>query len=69
MTRAAIMPICFNGLRTAALRRMPTLSSFQFWEIISDEHGVSPTGEYKGDSELQLERIEVGSNPGAFGFT
>ena len=31
----------------------------KFWEIISDEHGVDPTGEYNGDSELQLERIEV----------
>ena len=31
----------------------------KFWEIISDEHGVDPTGEYNGDSELQQERIEV----------
>jgi hypothetical protein len=33
--------------------------SFQFWEIISDEHGIEPTGDYNGTSELQLERIEV----------
>ncbi|CAG0921893.1 unnamed protein product, partial [Notodromas monacha] len=31
----------------------------KFWEIISDEHGIDPTGEYHGDSELQLERISV----------
>ncbi len=32
---------------------------FQFWEVISDEHGIDPTGAYKGDSDLQLERINV----------
>lgn len=31
----------------------------QFWEVISDEHGVDPTGAYHGDSDLQLERINV----------
>ena len=31
----------------------------KFWEIISDEHGVTPTGEFQGDSDLQKERIEV----------
>ena len=31
----------------------------QFWEIISDEHGIDPTGSYAGTSELQLERINV----------
>merc|ERR1711887_350775 len=31
----------------------------KFWEIISDEHGIDPTGSYTGTSELQLERIEV----------
>ncbi|KAF9818378.1 hypothetical protein SFRURICE_017800, partial [Spodoptera frugiperda] len=30
-----------------------------FWEIISDEHGVDPNGIYKGESDLQLERIKV----------
>ncbi len=27
--------------------------------MISDEHGIDPTGSYQGDSELQLERINV----------
>eukprot|EP00306_Pavlova_sp_CCMP459_P021064 CAMPEP_0185564108 /NCGR_PEP_ID=MMETSP1381-20130426/64937_1 /TAXON_ID=298111 /ORGANISM="Pavlova sp., Strain CCMP459" /LENGTH=454 /DNA_ID=CAMNT_0028178037 /DNA_START=95 /DNA_END=1456 /DNA_ORIENTATION=- len=31
----------------------------KFWEVISDEHGVDPTGTYHGDSDLQLERINV----------
>lgn len=36
-----------------------TFCAFQFWEVISDEHGIDPTGSYQGDSELQLERINV----------
>jgi len=28
-------------------------------EVISDEHGIDPTGTYHGDSDLQLERINV----------
>jgi tubulin beta len=31
----------------------------KFWEVISDEHGIDPTGTYNGDSDLQLERINV----------
>ncbi|XP_052861176.1 tubulin beta chain-like isoform X2 [Anopheles cruzii] len=31
----------------------------KFWEIISDEHGIDPTGHYHGDTDLQLERIDV----------
>lgn len=31
----------------------------QFWEVISDEHGIDPSGNYVGDSDLQLERISV----------
>lgn len=27
--------------------------------MISDEHGIDPTGNYQGDSDLQLERINV----------
>ena len=39
----------------------------QFWEIISDEHGIEPTGDYNGTSELQLERIEVYYNQASGG--
>ena len=31
----------------------------KFWEVVSDEHGIDPTGTYHGDSDLQLERINV----------
>merc|ERR1711962_990840 len=31
----------------------------KFWEIISDEHGIDPTGAYTGTSDLQMKRIEV----------
>ncbi len=37
----------------------------QFWEVISDEHGIDPTGTYHGDSDLQLERINVYYNEAA----
>ena len=31
----------------------------QFWEVISDEHGIDACGTYSGDSDVQLERINV----------
>ncbi|PVD21056.1 hypothetical protein C0Q70_19222 [Pomacea canaliculata] len=31
----------------------------QFWEAISDEHGIDAAGNYQGDNDLQLERISV----------
>lgn len=31
----------------------------QFWEVISDEHGIDPTGSYNGDSQVQLDKIDV----------
>lgn len=39
----------------------------KFWEVISDEHGIDPSGTYCGDSDLQLERINVYYNE-ATGF-
>jgi hypothetical protein len=41
----------------------------QFWEVISDEHGIDPTGSYHGDSDLQLERINVYYNEATGIFT
>lgn len=38
---------------------MDVFLHLQFWEVISDEHGIDPTGTYHGDSDLQLERINV----------
>lgn len=31
----------------------------KFWEIVSEEHGIDPTGSYHGDSYQQLEKINV----------
>lgn len=38
---------------------IPYILFLQFWEVISDEHGIDPTGTYHGDSDLQLDRISV----------
>ncbi|KAK5918882.1 hypothetical protein CgunFtcFv8_022824 [Champsocephalus gunnari] len=43
------------------------LKGMQFWEVISDEHGIDPTGTYHGDSDLQLERINVYYNEASGG--
>ena len=31
----------------------------KFWEVLSDEHGIDPTGRFHGDSDLQLERCAI----------
>eukprot|EP00158_Paraphelidium_tribonemae_P007425 Partr_v1_DN28237_c2_g1_i2_m75844 putative Tubulin is the major constituent of microtubules. It binds two moles of GTP, one at an exchangeable site on the beta chain and one at a non-exchangeable site on the alpha chain (By similarity) len=31
----------------------------KFWKVISDEHGIDPSGTYQGNTDLQLERINV----------
>ena len=38
---------------------IPLISLLQFWECISDEHGIDSTGNYHGSSDVQLERINV----------
>ncbi|KAM8901579.1 tubulin beta-4B chain-like [Lycaon pictus] len=43
----------------------PLWLALPFWEVISDEHGIDPTGSYHGDSDLQLERINVYYNEAA----
>ena len=52
----------------AAVTPLSLLRSLQFWEVISDEHGIDPTGSYHGDSDLQLERINVYYNEAAGKF-
>ncbi|XP_055964375.1 tubulin beta chain-like isoform X2 [Sorex fumeus] len=37
----------------------------KFWQTISDEHGILPNGSYQGDSDLQLQRINVYYNEAA----
>ncbi|KAI9012522.1 Tubulin/FtsZ, GTPase domain-containing protein, partial [Phycomyces nitens] len=36
----------------------------KFWETISQEHGIDVNGNYCGDNDLQLERIDVFYNEG-----
>ncbi|XWS23300.1 hypothetical protein CRYUN_Cryun29cG0109900 [Craigia yunnanensis] len=31
----------------------------KFWEVVCTEHSIDSTGRYQGDSELQLEHINV----------
>lgn len=31
----------------------------KFWELISEEHGITHNGSYEGTSDLQLERLNV----------
>jgi len=39
----------------------------KFWEVISDEHGIDPSGSYQGEADLQLERINVFYNEASGG--
>ncbi|KAF4356958.1 hypothetical protein F8388_015934 [Cannabis sativa] len=39
----------------------------KFWEVVCAEHGIDSTGKYQGDSDLQLERINVYYNEASCG--
>ncbi|XP_020972644.1 tubulin beta-2 chain [Arachis ipaensis] len=39
----------------------------KFWEVVCAEHGIDPTGRYGGDTDLQLERINVYYNESGAG--
>jgi tubulin beta len=39
----------------------------KFWQVISEEHGVDSNGNYKGNDDLQLERINVYYNEAGSG--
>jgi len=39
----------------------------KFWEVMSAEHGISATGAYVGDNDLQLQRIDCYFNEGQEG--
>lgn len=41
----------------------------KFWEVVCDEHGIDSTGTYQGDSDLQLERINVYFNEATGGMS
>lgn len=31
----------------------------KFWEVVCNEHGIDEKGNYKGESSVQLERVNV----------
>eukprot|EP00899_Mesostigma_viride_P015207 jgi/Mesvir1/23688/Mv18642-RA.1 len=39
----------------------------KFWEVVCDEHGIDPTGTYHGESDIQIERINVYYNEASGG--
>ncbi|KAI5067412.1 hypothetical protein GOP47_0017940 [Adiantum capillus-veneris] len=39
----------------------------KFWEVVCTEHGIDPTGTYSGDSDIQLERVNVYYNEASCG--
>ncbi|KAF3779426.1 Tubulin beta-5 chain [Nymphaea thermarum] len=39
----------------------------KFWEVVCEEHGIGPTGQYVGSSDLQLERVNVYYNEASCG--
>ncbi|CBI22728.3 unnamed protein product, partial [Vitis vinifera] len=39
----------------------------KFWEVVCAEHGIDSTGRYQGDTELQLERVNVYYNEACCG--
>ncbi|KAF2359791.1 Tubulin/FtsZ GTPase domain [Trinorchestia longiramus] len=39
----------------------------KFWEVTSDEHGITPDGQYDGTHDIQLERISVYYNEASQG--
>ncbi|KAL7204036.1 hypothetical protein ACSBR2_017157 [Camellia fascicularis] len=39
----------------------------KFWEVVCAEYGIDPTGQYLGDSNLQLELVNVYYNEASCG--
>lgn len=56
------------GYKVRAKNKHTSFSSirpFQFWETISQEHGINTEGKYVGNDPLQLERLDVYYNEAA----
>jgi len=72
----AITPLYFfSNTNTTKMREIVHVQAGQcgnqigakFWEVMSDEHGIDPSGKYVGDNENQLKRIGVYFNEGQEG--
>ncbi len=65
--RPRCRPLAQHSLRTQLLT-----SKYWIWwcaapQVVCDEHGVDATGTYAGDSDLQLERVNVYFNEASGG--
>lgn len=47
----------------------PGQTHHAYSQVVCDEHGVDPTGTYHGDSDLQLERVNVYFNEASGGMS
>lgn len=63
----ALSPLAFDEKNGAILKANFLVSSSKFWEVISEEHGLDQTGLFKGDSDIQKERMNVYYNEAAGG--
>ena len=48
-----------NGIVNIQIGKCGNNIGTLFWETITNDHGISKTGLYEGDSDLQLERINI----------
>ncbi|KAI0987327.1 hypothetical protein GJ496_005627 [Pomphorhynchus laevis] len=54
--------VCLDIAASACIRSLLSAKSRMeesFWVVISDKHGIDNTGQYVGNTVLQLERISV----------
>lgn len=49
--------------------RSSSRNQHAYSQVVCDEHGVDPTGTYHGDSDLQLERVNVYFNEASGGMS
>ncbi|KAJ7923184.1 hypothetical protein B0H13DRAFT_2316714 [Mycena leptocephala] len=54
----SISILATNWRDSVATKSVRIFLAARFWEV-SDEHGIGPDGVYRGDNNLQLERISV----------
>lgn len=64
--QASFITVCVRFLLTLFSQCGNQIGA-KFWEVVSEEHGIDRDGLYKGNNDLQLERInvyynEVGAN-------
>ena len=56
---SGVSPLLMREIISLQVGQCGNQIASRFWELVCDEHGVDPTGVFQGDSDLQLERINV----------